>query len=328
VDYGPVQISIGKSAETVLRMKMNVRAPVLPPPVAQLAAVDMEPGAWNRVSSGSDAAAVEDFLHKYPASSHGAEAAAKLEQIRWDNVDKSSAAALAAFSTQYPQGDRAVQARELLEKLERTERARAEQSEWSAVDKDSREALNGFLAKHPSSDFAGPARETLAELDAKTKVIELARGDDVAWSSVDAKNRGSIEEYIQRFPSGRHNQQAEQALANLHALEVAEVTNAIGAVLQRYARAWTAKDVAGITSLHRSLDKRAIKAQLAPVSTIRMTIVPASAPQISGERATVVCRRQVEETFSDGTEKQSPESLVTFLLSKQGGQWTIDGTRW
>jgi hypothetical protein len=328
LDYGPVQIAVGKSAETVLRMKMNVKAAVPPPVDPLIAAAAREQGEWSRISAGSDATAVEDFLRRYPASSHSAAAADKLEQIRWDGVDKTSAVALEAFATQYQQGGKSTRARELLGNLQRIELVRADQRDWGEVDKNSREGLADFLTRHSGSDFAGTARERLAELDAKTKVVELARVDDAAWSLVDAKNQGSIQDYAQRFPSGKHSEQAAQALANLRALEVAEVTSAIGAVLERYASAWTAKDVAGITSLHRSLDKRAIKAQLAPVSTIRMTIVPASPPQISGERATVVCRRQVEETFSDGTEKQSPEALVTFLLSRRGGQWIIDGTRW
>src|SRR5205807_2242591 len=83
--------------------------------------------------------------------------------------------------------------------------------------------------------------------------------------------------------------------------------------------AWNAKDVESITTLYRSLDRKTVKAQLAPVTAIRMTITPASAAQIDGERATIVCRRQVYEAFSDGTEKQTPDVLVTFTLSKRGG---------
>jgi hypothetical protein len=108
---------------------------------------------------------------------------------------------------------------------------------------------------------------------------------------------------------------------------MADASNAVTAMLQRYVNAWNTKDVASITALHRNLDRRTIKAQLAPVTTIRMTITPTSAAQIDGERATIVCRRQVNEVFSDGTEKQSPELVVTFTLSKRGGDWCIDGTR-
>jgi hypothetical protein len=123
--------------------------------------------------------------------------------------------------------------------------------------------------------------------------------------------------------------EAEQALgvAALQAREQAEASNAVTTVLERYVNAWNTKDVEGITTLHRSLDRRTVKAQLAPVTAIRMTITPTSAAEVDGERATIVCRRQVEETFSDGTEKQSPPLLVTFALSKRDGEWSIVGTQ-
>ncbi len=121
--------------------------------------------------------------------------------------------------------------------------------------------------------------------------------------------------------------ESEQALAELRAREVAEASNAVSAMLQRYVNAWNTKDVERITALHRSLNRRTVKEQLEPVTAIRMTIIPASNPRIDGERATVLCRRQVDETFSDGTKKQSPALLVTFTLSKRDGEWSIDAAR-
>ena len=126
---------------------------------------------------------------------------------------------------------------------------------------------------------------------------------------------------------GQARKEGERALAQLRAREIDEASNAVSAMLQRYVNAWNTKDIERITLLHRSLNRRTVKEQLEPVTAIRMTIVPASTPQIDGERATVLCRRQVEETFSDGTEKQSPVLLVTFTLSKRDGEWSIDGAR-
>lgn len=122
-------------------------------------------------------------------------------------------------------------------------------------------------------------------------------------------------------------QEGEQALAELRAREIAEASNAVSAMLQNYVNAWNTKDVERITALHRSLNRRTVKEQLEPVTAIRMTIIPASNPRIDGERATVLCRRQVDETFSDGTKKQSPALLVTFTLSKRDGEWSIDAAR-
>ena len=215
---------------------------------------------------------------------------------------------------------------DLLQGLQQAEKTLAEQNDWNAMDRENPDALAGFLARHPDGTLAGRARRTLAEVKEKTMLAELTRSDDAAWSAVDAGSQASIEGYMRQFPSGMHRERGEQALAALHSREMAEASNAVTAMLRRYVNAWNTKDVASITTLHRNLDRRTIKAQLAPVTAIRMTITPASVAQIDGERATIVCRRQVEETFSDGTEMQSPALLVTFTLSRRGGEWSIDGT--
>jgi len=216
---------------------------------------------------------------------------------------------------------------DLLQGLQQAEKTLAEQNDWNAMDRENPDALAGFLARHPDGTLAGRARQTLAEVKEKTVLAELTRSDDAAWGAVDARSQASIEGYMRQFPSGAHRERGEQALAALHSREAAEASNAVTAMLRRYVNAWNTKDVASITALHRNLDRRTIKAQLAPVTAIRMTITPASAAQIDGERATIICRRQVEETFSDGTEMQSPALLVTFTLSRRGGEWSIDGTR-
>ena len=58
-----------------------------------------------------------------------------------------------------------------------------------------------------------------------------------------------------------------------------------------------------------------------------MQISPASPPQIDGSQAIVLCRRQASQIFSDGTRKDVPESIVSFVLAKHDGNWTIEGTR-
>ena len=214
--------------------------------------------------------------------------------------------------------------RALLERLQEIERTRTVQNDWNSIDYENQDALMAFLGRHPDGALAGRAHELLAELERKRALVELARADDSAWGAIDMKSHAAIEGYLRQFPAARHRDQAEQALAGLHQQE--QASHAVVAMLQRYATAWNAKDVESITTLHRSLDRKTVKAQLAPVTRIRMVITPASAAQIDGERATIVCRRQVSETFSDGTEKESPDLLVTFTLSKRDGAWSIDGT--
>ncbi len=102
---------------------------------------------------------------------------------------------------------------------------------------------------------------------------------------------------------------------------------AVLAVLERFANAWSAKDLKAITAMQTDLDKRALKAQLASVKVLLMKISPVMPPQIDGGQATVVCRRQAAETFSDGSARQNPPALVTYVLAKRDGVWHIEHAR-
>jgi hypothetical protein len=169
-------------------------------------------------------------------------------------------------------------------------------------------------------DVAGDAKLAQVQWNNRETMQGVEQAEKTLHEQIETKRKAAL--------AALAREQAEQALAPLHAREseLAAASNAVTAMLQRYVDAWNAKDVERITALHRSLDRRTVKAQLAPATATCMTITPASAAQVDGERATIVCR-QVNERFSDGTEKQSPALLVIFTLSKRDGQWSIDGTQ-
>jgi hypothetical protein len=177
----------------------------------------------------------------------------------------------------------------------------------------------------------GPARVTPVDLASRQNELKPPgpdRAEESAWQTANLLDRSSLANYTAQFPSGRHYLEAQQALAQLRAAELLKQESAaVLTVLRQYADAWSSKDLNSILALQHTLDRRVVKEQLSPVKALVMRIAPASDPRIDGQQATVACRRQVVETFSDGVEKQSPESLVTFVLSKHNGAWTIDGTR-
>lgn len=141
-------------------------------------------------------------------------------------------------------------------------------------------------------------------------------------------DRHSIQAYLDQFSAGAHRGEAEQALANLRSAELLRAdTAAIEGLIGRFANAWSAKDLDSILTMEGDLDQQALKIQLTPVKTIAMKISSLSPPQITGTQASIVCRRQAGETFLDGSTRQNPESIVTYLLSKRTGVWHIEGTR-
>jgi hypothetical protein len=203
-----------------------------------------------------------------------------------------------------------------------------EQTDWDALDKSSKPALVAFLAKYPAGPQSEEATGLIAGLDRQAAAIALRRADEAAWRSVNLGDRGSINAYLEQFSSGEHRAEAERMLADLHAAELSQADSAaILALIGRFANAWSAKDMDSILAIERDLDRQTLKSQFAPVKEITMKISPLSPPQVAGTQATVVCRRQAEQTFLDGSTKQNPESVITYVLSKRTGAWHIDGTR-
>jgi hypothetical protein len=207
-----------------------------------------------------------------------------------------------------------------------TKNMQAEQGDWAGVDKNSKAALEAFLKRHPGGRYSGSAVQILADLEWQARVAEA---DEAAWKSVNRTDQNSIRNYLRQFPSGKHHDEAEETLAALRRSE--EVSRKESAeilrALRQYADAWSAKDVDAIVALQRGLDKRLIKTELSDARAIAMSLTPTAPPQIEGTRAIVVCRRRVEQVFSDGIRKKNPESIVTFLLAKRNGAWAIVNTR-
>jgi hypothetical protein len=124
-----------------------------------------------------------------------------------------------------------------------------------------------------------------------------------------------------------HHAQAQNALEELTAQESAAESGAVLTLIARFTNAWNTKDVDSILALQHSLDRRAVTSQLSDVKKLALRISPISPPEISGTHATVTCRRQADETFSDGSIKQNPELVVTYLLAKRNGAWFIEGSK-
>ena len=286
--------------------------------------IDTEAQEWAKASAGGKLPELQDFLRKYPNGPHSAAATQKIQQTVWDSVNKQSISALQAYIGNYPQSPHAAQARQILDGLQEAEKLHTEQTDWSAADKDSRKSIEDFLAKHPAGPHAEAAGRILAGLRKKEDAAQLDRAEGNAWSGVNVKDRQALESYIKLFPSGRHRGDADRALSNLNTSDLSpDESPAVLAAVQRLADAWNRKDSQAIVAAQPSLNRRAIKAQLDALSSIRVTITPQGAPQISGDHARVICRRRVEQVFSDGTQK-SPESTITVVLIKTGSQWVIE----
>jgi tetratricopeptide (TPR) repeat protein len=203
---------------------------------------------------------------------------------------------------------------------------------------------NGFLSKTIHANFApGEAlamtdpQVTLDSTDARALPHQPAKSDvaDLLTTLPPAMHAPSPSLHLEpppppAPPTANLERRPSLALPESHkalhvpsAQELAD-SAAVLAVLQRFATAWSAKDLKAITGIESDLDKRALKTQLAAVKLLSMKISPVMPPQIDGAQATVVCRRQASETFSDGSARQNPPALVTYVLAKREGVWRIE----
>jgi hypothetical protein len=286
--------------------------------------IGLETEDWNRVAKSNNPIAIEGFLQKYPAGQHADAAQLELDRLSWTRVDQKDPTALRAFLAKHPLGQYSDLARDQLQNLSKS----AEQMEWEALDKNNKGALQSFLSRHPSGSYSGPAQAAINDIDRQAEVASVRRSDDAAWSFVNQGDQNSLQDYLAHFPAGSHRSEAENSLAALVAASsYSQDSAAILTVLNRFANAWNTKDVRVLGALEWNLDKKAVKAQLAPVREISMKISPVSPPQVTGPHATVVCRRQADQVFNDGSELHNPEAIVVYVLSKRNGAWFIEGTR-
>lgn len=255
------------------------------------------------------------------------------EANEWNSVKGGNVADLQAFQSRHPNGPHYQAAAERIAQLEqavKADRDRQETNEWNALDRNNKDALQAFANKYPNGSHAAGARQLLSDIAKAEKQREDQNADEAAWSAVDHRQRASIEGYLSRYPAGRHAAQAQQALESLNQPPPAPRQPAqnesagVLATLQRFVAAWEDKNIPAIVSLQPSLNQRTLKATLAPVKAWRMSLTPLSTPQVSGDRATVTCRRRVTQTFADGTERSAPETKVTYTLRKQGAGWIIE----
>ncbi len=265
--------------------------------------------------------------NKRPANSPPAPAAVallKADDLQWQSIDKNNPDALRAFVSRYPNSSWTGEAKR---QIDIASVAREENTDWNSADHNSAAALQDFLKKHPDGPHAASASSALADLDRKAREAPTANAEELAWKKVNSRDEASLISYLKDYPGGHYHNSAEVALANLRVSRSSTETAAVLTVISRLANAWSTKDLDSILALQRNLKKREVKAELSHVKELAMQISPASPPQIDGMQAVVLCRRQASQTFSDGTRKQIPESIVSYVLSKHDGNWTIEGTK-
>lgn len=288
---------------------------------------NLEPGE-KLVLRNRDLQLESSDARKSPNMTTSLDTETKVAELQWQSLDKNNTAALRAFVAQHPNSPWSSQAKQQIETVLLAREMKTEDNDWSSADHSSRAALEDFLKKHPGGRHAGAATSALAEIERRTRSLDTLSAEDAAWKKVNPHDEAALESYLRDSPNGRYRNQAEVSLATIRLSRTsASDKAAVLSVIARLANAWNARDLDSILALQRNLSKRVVKAELSNVKKLEMQISPASPPQIDGTQAVVLCRRQASQIFSDGTRKQVPESIVSYVLSKRDGNWIIEGTK-
>ena len=256
------------------------------------------------------------------------EAEPDIPNLEWQRIDKNNVDSLRAFASQYPGSEHSQAAIDLAQSISKLKDDQAEQAAWASVDPNNRAQLSAYVSNHPSGAHFEAAEKRMLVLDTAVAANEASlRADDIAWQAVNTHDSKAIEEYLAKHPTGRHADQATATLNELKSQALAADSGAVLRLLAKLESAWDAKDINTILALQPGLDRRVLKLQLSQAQILAMRISPVSPPEIDGTRATVTCRRQADEVFSDGSVHKNPASIITYLLSKRNGAWTIESAR-
>lgn len=174
------------------------------------------------------------------------------------------------------------------------------------------EALRAFVLRYPGDPLA-----KLAE----------ARLEEVEWAQLGPQPTASnLRQFLVRYP--RHAL-AAQALQAIDSAEQASRKDGILAVLGRYSKSYSEKNLEGLKAARPSLtsqELRTIEQSFRMAKSLEMELVPRQDPEISGATATVSCDMRVEMRM-DRNPPPPVKQQVVVTLSRGSNGWVIDTIR-
>ena len=164
----------------------------------------------------------------------------RAEQTTWEDAKASNtSAAYSAYLSRYPQGRYATLAYPTQQRLQREEAQKAEQIKQQQADAALREeqevwdkaqaantlaGLTGYLSRYPQGRFAAqalPERQRLQREETQRAEQQAAvREEQDAWRKAESANdSATVQDYLNRYPSGSNAGLAQTKLAQIKRLE-------------------------------------------------------------------------------------------------------------
>ncbi|HEY4360475.1 MAG TPA: protein kinase [Bryobacteraceae bacterium] len=225
-----------------------------------------------------------------------------IEAQEWDRLRNSrNLDQLEEFRRKYPSGANSEQAARRIEQLE-----------WESL-QNSRDtgALDAFVRKYPNGPNTDQARKKIEEIE---------------WAGVNKQNADQIRAFLQRHPGSAQTGEANTALASLQQGDkLATDRRAILQVLAQYQSAYSSKNIQDVLKVWPSLagttQEKNLRDAFRNSRTIALQLTPNRDAEVSGDSATVQCRRTLQQT-TDG-QPLSHQDNVAVTLRRNAQTWTI-----
>jgi len=201
--------------------------------------------------------------------------------------------------------------------------------------------FDSFIRNHPGSAHLEQARGRAAELRLQARARTAQQLDQTAWEKLDQRNREQLEDYVSRFPSGMHVQearariadaerQAAEALAAQRAREQrdqeqarhASEQQAIVGVLKEFEAAYNKRDLAALQRIWKALPAATYRQQFRDAKDLTFQLQLMGQPEIAGNSAVATCARTMSYRGQSGG-LQTHSGHVRITLTREPSGWMI-----
>jgi hypothetical protein len=227
-----------------------------------------------------------------------------------------------------------------------TDPNQAEAQEWARIANSTNpDDFDAFIRSHQDSSHAEQARTRAAALRQQQQASSARQAEQAAWDRVDPNRKDQLMEYLSRYSSGAHAQEARTGIAEIDrkAAEAAQrlkeqeakraadergrraaEEQSILKALKDLEAAYNNKDLASVQRLWSEAPKSTLGTVFKEAKDLKYELQPSGQTTISGNSASVVCTRVTNyRAKGDNGPIQKRTEQVRVTLTREASTWLI-----
>jgi hypothetical protein len=206
--------------------------------------------------------------------------------------------------------------------------------------------VDDFIRKHPGGAHLDEARDRVSRLRQELQAETTRLAEQAVWDAVDKSKKAALQDFLSRYSSGAHSQEARGLIGEIDKREAEAVASqrakdagdqeqsnraqadeqSIARALSAFESAYNAKDLPALRTVWPSMPKNVgdtLNAQFRYAKSLTFRIRQSGPPVIAGDTATVPCTRALDVVTRDGQKAASGDERVRVTLERTGATWAI-----